>query len=129
MKHTISIKRQIPESFEIEKPSTISFSFKLLNRISYSECKDPKFFVCLLERLKKLSSLTWNDVSKSDRHTFGYEKIPAKQIKKVFNVERDIDYLYSFRATGDKHVFLGFREGNIFNVIFIEARFGDIYSH
>lgn len=37
--------------------------------------------------------------------------------------------LLVFRATGDNHVFLGYREGNVFQVIFIEYQFGDVYSH
>ncbi len=33
------------------------------------------------------------------------------------------------RATGDNHAFLGHRIGNVFNVIFIEHEFGDVYNH
>ena len=32
-------------------------------------------------------------------------------------------------ATGDNHVFLGYRQQNTFEVIFIEYNFGDIYTH
>ena len=34
-----------------------------------------------------------------------------------------------YRATGDNHVFLGYRDNNVFQVIFIEYQFGDVYVH
>lgn len=37
--------------------------------------------------------------------------------------------LLVFRATGDNHVFLGYREENVFQVIFVEYQFGDVYRH
>ena len=40
-----------------------------------------------------------------------------------------MESLLVFRATGANHVFLGYREGNVFQVIFIEYQFGDVYSH
>ena len=66
------------------------------------------------ERLKKLCLLDWNEINKSQRHSFGYEKISIKSIKKDISIAKGIDYLFSFRATGSNHVFLGFREGNVF---------------
>ena len=71
----------------------------------------------------------WNEINKSQRHSFGYEKISIKSIKKDISIAKGIDYLFSFRATGSNHVFLGFREGNVFKVVFIESKFGDIYNH
>ena len=41
----------------------------------------------------------------------------------------DVTKLYVFRATGDNHAFLGYRNGNVFNVLFIEYAFGDVYKH
>ena len=73
--------------------------------------------------------LKWNKINVSNRHAFGYEKIPINQIKKDVLLTPDLDYLLAFRATGDNHVFLGFREGNVFKVVFIESNFGDVYNH
>lgn len=45
------------------------------------------------------------------------------------HVPKGMDSLLVFRATGDNHVFLGYREENVFQVIFIEYQFGDVYQH
>lgn len=107
----------------------ISFSFDQLHDASYTDCTEVAFFIHFLQRLKKLCTLDWDKINKAERHGFGYEKIPLKQIKKGINITRDINYLFAFRATGDNHVFLGYRDGNIFRVLFIESKFGDIYNH
>lgn len=44
-------------------------------------------------------------------------------------VPAGVDTLQVMRATGDNKVFLGVRNENVFNVMFIEHNFGDIYSH
>lgn len=108
------------------------FSFKYLQDVSVKDCKSPDFFKEFLFRLKKLSELGWNEIAKSDRHSFGTEKIPYKQIKpknllpKFITPEVDLTV---FRATGSNFPFVGFRESKIFHVIFIETQFGDIYDH
>lgn len=122
-------KVEAPQESRVGQKQYISFSFELLHDASYTDCNEPQFFICFLKRLKKLCELDWNEINKSQRHSFGYEKIPITAIKKDISIARDIDYLYSFRATGSNHVFLGFREGNIFKVVFIESKYGDIYTH
>ena len=37
--------------------------------------------------------------------------------------------LLVLRATGNNHAFLGYRDGSVFQVLFIEYKFGDIYNH
>lgn len=118
-----------PTENKVGKRQSISFSFDMLHEVSYTECKRTDFFIHLLQRMKKLSLLDWNSINHSQRHSFGYEKIPIKAIRKNILLTKDMDYLFVFRATGDNHVFLGFREGNVFKVVFIEAEFGDIYNH
>ena len=114
--HKHIIKAEKPIETKIGQKQYISFSFELLHDVSYTECNESSFFINLLQRLKKLCLLDWNEINKSQRHSFGYEKISIKSI-------------FSFRATGSNHVFLGFREGNVFKVVFIESKFGDIYNH
>lgn len=50
-------------------------------------------------------------------------RTPAKVVF-GFSELKDISY-----TNGDNHVFLGYRQQNTFEVIFIEYNFGDIYSH
>lgn len=107
------------------------FSFKWLQDYSIDKCKDPKFFHDYLMRLQKLSILGWQEIRKSSRHNFGMEKIPVSQIKPELpkDFTRDVEELDVFRAVGDNRPMLGFQEGRIFHVIFIEAKFGDVYNH
>lgn len=44
-------------------------------------------------------------------------------------IPEDMVKLIVMRATGNNHAFLGFREGDVFQVLFIEYKFGDIYQH
>ena len=84
-----------------------------------------------MERLKKLSELGWEEIRKSQRHSFGMEKIPVKSIRPQCPafITPDVKELEVFRATGNNKVFLGIQQENIFHVIFIEANFGDVYTH
>lgn len=51
------------------------FSFKYLKDKTHKDCDESGFFIKFLERLNKLSSLGWREIEKSDRHSFGTEKI------------------------------------------------------
>ena len=81
------------------------------------------------KRLKKICGTDWKTVNIPQRHAIGCEKIPVTAIKKDLKLTREVTFLLAFRATGDNHAFLGFRDGNIFQVVYIEAEFGDIYNH
>lgn len=113
-------------------PSKINFNFSELREISYSKAKnDGLFFINFLRRLNKLCSLTWKDAERSARHSFGSETMLTSRLtaSAQHNTPSGIDTLKVFRATGDNHVFLGYREDDIFYIVFIEYQFGDIYSH
>lgn len=124
-----SIKKDVSVNPRVENYPT--FSFKYLQKCSYDSCRDTNFFIDFLERLKKLSELDWNEINKSDRHSYGWEKIKIKNIKKALPpfITDDVEYLLAFRANGNNLPFLGLREKNIFHIIFIETNFGDIYNH
>lgn len=114
---------------QVEK--CISFNFKYLSNKSYTNSRDVNFFIHYFQRLVKLSELTWKQINQADRHGFGYETLGVENIKVSMPniITDDVRKLLVFRATGDNHAFLGLREGDVFNVIFIEANFGDIYKH
>ena len=118
---------------EIEEFSKIDyplFSFKYLQDTSIKDCKDYKFYRDYIFRLRKLSTLGWKEIQKSDRHSFGTEIISHDMIKP--NLPKHITpevTLYAMRANGNNLPFIGYREGKIFHVIFIETEFGDIYDH
>ena len=126
-KNTQQNKIKIPSENSIELDYPI-FCFKYLQTISNG---DYKFYSDFVERLKKLSALTWNQINIADRHGFGTEKMPVKQVKPQLPrfVTPEITHLLVFRANGDNRPFLGLRRGIIFHIIFIEEQFGDVYDH
>lgn len=119
----IKVSATITETFDYP-----IFCFKHLQTIPKANFK---FYADFITRLKKISSLTWNEISNADRHGFGTEKMPVNQIKLGLPkfITPDVKYLLVFRASGDNRPFLGLRNGTVFHIIFIEEQFGDVYSH
>ncbi len=120
-------KIKIPSENSIEFDYPI-FCFRYLQTVSNGGYK---FYSDFVERLKKISGLTWNQINDADRHGFGTEKMPVKQIKPQLPrfVTPEITHLLVFRANGDNRPFLGLRSGVVFHIIFIEEQFGDVYDH
>ena len=118
---------------DIEHNSKIDyplFCFKHLQTNSIKDCTKYKFYYDFIFRMKKLSELGWKEIEKSDKHSFGTEKITHDMIKQTLPPQITPEVtLYAFRANGNNLPFVGYREGNIFHIIFIEAKFGDIYDH
>lgn len=108
------------------------FCFKYLDlKVSLKGC-DNITFKHFLTRIQKLSILTWEEINKSDKHQYGFEKIPRKQIRpKKFPpiVTDDMNELIAFRYTGDNKPFICIIQTGIIFPIFIEANFGDVYEH
>lgn len=124
------ISKSIKEE-DINKVDYPLFCFKYMQEYSIKDCRNHEFFYKFLLRLKKLSILGWKEIAKDDKHSFGTENIPINQIipQRPLFLTPDITELMCFRANGDKRPFLGFRIGNIFHVVFIEAKFNEIYNH
>lgn len=126
-KNTQQNKIKIPSENNVELDYPI-FCFRHLQTVPNS---DFKFYSDFVERLKKISSLTWNQINVADRHGFGTEKMPINQIKPQLPkfVTPEITHLLVFRANGDNRPFLGLRRGTVFHIIFLEEQFGDVYEH
>ncbi len=110
----------------------VVFGFSFLEPISYVEAKnDSRFFVDFLSRLKKLSGLEWSTLWTTQRHGLGTEMIGREVLNPSIQkmLPEDMKKIIVLRATGDNHAFLGYRDGSVFQVLFIEYKFGDIYSH
>ena len=119
------IKVNLQPEIQIDYPI---FCFRYLE-LSYK--KDDNFYYKFVERLVKLSDLSWVQINGAPRHGFGTEKMPLHKIKPCLPkfVSPDVKYLTVFRANGDNRPFLGLRIGNIFHIIFVEEKFNDIYDH
>lgn len=92
---------------------------------------DHKFYSGFIQRLNKISGLNWKSIMVEKKHGYGTEKIPISIIKPDLPkfISPDVTELTAFRANGDNRPFLGIRNGNIFHIIFIEEKFGDVYDH
>ncbi len=116
------------------KSDRITISFDHLEDFSYTDAqRDGTFFITMLQRFRKLCTLGWTEIAKAQRHSFGFETMPVSSLSASAKsrMERypDIVKLFVFRTTGDNLVFLAYREKNVFNIIFIEHSFGDVYQH
>ncbi len=111
--------------------STPVFCFKYLQDNSIDKCKDAAFFINFLHRLRMLSDVTWKQIEISSRHGVGMEKMLISDLKpdKPQCLTPDVAALVVFRAVGNNLPFLGFRQREVFHVVYIESAFGDIYEH
>jgi hypothetical protein len=79
-------------------------------------------------KLHRLSKLTWNEIHSQGRHQFGYEKISRNAIKAPIPkfITEDVNFI-AFRFSGIKAM-VGYRDGAIFYVIWLDRNF-TLYDH
>lgn len=83
----------------------------------------------LLEQLRNLSKLTWNEIRSAHRHGLGTEKIPTSIIKPAIPrppATDDVTFL-AFRFAG-KAPMVGFRAGAAFRILWLDHNFS-VYRH
>ena len=130
-----SIKKRNAQQNKIKVPTEnnleLDYPVFCFRHLQTKSNGDFEFYSDFIERLKKLSSLSWKVINVSDRHGFGTEKMPVDKIKpKLPNfITPEISHLTVFRANGDNRPFLGLRKGIVFHIIYIEEKFGNIYDH
>lgn len=110
----------------------VSFGFSEIRDVSFIKARnDSKFFIDYIHHLKSFCNMTWDEIRTTQRHGFGSETIGVNNLTRsaLQCVPFGLRKLIVLRATGDNHVFLGYRDGNMFQVLFIEYSFGDIYAH
>lgn len=81
-----------------------------------------------LVKWAKRSGLTWDELAKHDRHGLGYEKLPMTEIKPRVPEKYQQEKFVVFRHEGNLP-FVGFRAGDVFYVLWIETKYGDLYDH
>jgi len=79
-------------------------------------------------KLYRLSKLTWSQIQSQDRHKLGYEKISRDAIKAPIPnfITEDVNFI-AFRFSGMKPM-VGYRDGTIFYVIWLDRNF-TLYDH
>jgi hypothetical protein len=104
------------------------FSLHYLNRdFCLSACnRDEK--ASFADAMYKLSQITWNEVICSHRHGLGFEKISRDAIKSTIPEHLTDDVrMIAFRFHG-KAPMVGYRDGNVFHVIWFDRAF-TLYDH
>ena len=105
----------------------IVFSFQYIDK---SALDDFEFsdFKALLDQFKILSTLTWKQIRQSGRHGLGTEKIDSSDISaKIPNIIDEDITLLAIRYKG-KAPMIGFRERDIFHILWIDRTF-TLYKH
>lgn len=105
-------------SFECMKPGN-----------GYSvDCCEQEHRSALASRLFKLSQMTWLDIKNSHKHGLGTEKIARNAIRAPIpgKVTEDADFL-ALRYNG-RAAMVGYRDGRIFYIVFLDHSF-DLYDH
>ena len=85
--------------------------------------------VSFLEQIDRLSGLTWDEITTTQRHGLGTEKIDRKSLKVKCPefITEDVKHLLAIRFQGKKP-FLIHRDRFVAHIIFIDNKFS-VYNH
>ena len=81
-----------------------------------------------LKKWAKRSTFTWTELGTHDKHGLGFEMLPKKIMKPVPPESLQQDKYMVFRHHGNLP-FVGFKAGDTFHVLWIEASYDDVYKH
>ncbi len=81
-----------------------------------------------VDAIYKRSRMTWAEIVQAPAHGLGFEKLPRFRIQNTLppGVTEDVTFL-SFRCIG-KAPMVGYRDGQIFHVLWIDHDF-TLYNH
>jgi hypothetical protein len=104
------------------------FSFYYIhNKYNVTSCQESQR-ADLSMTLQKLSTLRWVDIESAHRHGLGSEKIARDSIKPgIPDAVPKEPVLLAIRFSG-KAPMIGFRERNIFHIVFLDHNF-TVYDH
>lgn len=106
----------------------VVFSFEHFGGKSHGFDSESSEFKALVQHLKILSSMTWQEIQNSSRHKLGSETIPRGQIREpIPPCLPEKNAVLSFRYSGMKP-FIGIRNGRVLDVLYIDPSM-DIYDH
>ncbi len=119
----------VVDSVDTPKTDYPIFCFKHLSRgYDLSRCTD-KEKTALIERLAKLSQMSWSQIQFAPKHGLGSEKIAISSIRASLPgfLSEDVDFLLSYRFDGFKP-FVAHRSGPVLHILYIDNKF-DVYPH
>ena len=76
----------------------------------------------------KRCQFSWTDLGIHDKHGLGYEMLARKSFRPSIPESLFRDKYMVFRHDGN-HPFAGFKAGDVFYVLWVEAKYNDLYSH
>lgn len=135
----VKIKGQSPNnSKRIKTPETPLVSSNKQSPLFSFEFVDDQFGIAqcdkdersgLIDTLRIMGQLTWEDLELGRRHANGKEKIQIGQIKgrKPRIITPDVEHVYAFRFHGKKPM-VGLRSDRIFYIIWLDRSF-TLYDH
>ena len=105
------------------------FCFKYLHHDYHVNMCIQEDQINFLERLCKLSGMTWLEIQNANKHGLGSEKISRGSIKASIpsSITEDVEHFLALRFSGKKP-FVGYRNGSIFHVIYLDRDF-TLYKH
>jgi len=113
-----------------EKITYPVFCFRYLHKDYHlNKCTDDEKRK-LIEQIVTLSALTWEELQLAPKNGLGSEKISPQSIKASIPANyfsEEVNMLLAFRFDGKKP-FVGFRNGFIFHVFYIDRDFS-LYKH
>ena len=87
--------------------------------------KDDK--AAFAERIRQLSTMTWNQIIQADRHGFGREKISRDSLPKPpGNISEDVSFI-ALRFSGLKPM-VGYQQDGMFHIIWFDRDY-NLYDH
>jgi hypothetical protein len=110
-----------------EQQSPLFSLFHLQKGYSLSDCTKAEK-AAFADTLLRLSQLTWNEMGSSPRHGLGYERIQRDAIRSSIpiHIKEDVNFI-AFRFCG-KAPMVGYRDGNIFHVLWLDRAYS-LYDH
>ena len=106
-----------------------AFCFRFLHKDYHVDKCNADEKICLLERIVKLSNISWQEIEYTGRHAFGSEKIDRNAVKKELpnEITEDVPFFIALRFDGNK-AFVGFRNKFVFHVLYVDRDF-TLYNH
>lgn len=124
-KFALSASADTEPNFNAEPPS---FCLRYVDpEYALSQCTDDDK-LAFVERIQKLSTLTWSDIIQADRHGFGREKIAQTAIRRPIpeHITEDMT-LIALRFSGLKPM-VGYQKQRTFHIIWFDCGF-TLYNH
>lgn len=105
-----------------------SFCFKHINKKYGLKNCEKNELISFFDTLCKLSNLTWNEIINNNRHKLGLETIKIKSLKIPINKDLvNDDHLIAIRFHNKKPM-LGFCQGCIYHIMFLDCKM-NLYDH